>query len=219
MTSVPPSPRDAVPGSEGWRVAAIVVIGALLLGQLVFTLIGLLGFGLGGGSGLEIGIFVLVALGVLSALLWLLIAVIGRRVRPAGALFALVAPVLDVALAALILSGSLRPACSDQELAIIAEVPTYAGTEMAFEHEYSSGACVGSLDVMATADEVVAHYRGELERDGWSVAIRDVPAASPEGETVDTRELQADRDGAVFTVALESGSGRTSAAIRVDASS
>ena len=84
MRSVPPSPSDASAGSEGWRVAAIVVLGALLLGQLVFTLIGLLGFGLGGGSGLEIGIFVLVALGVLSALLWFLIAVIGRRVRPAG---------------------------------------------------------------------------------------------------------------------------------------
>ena len=217
MRSVPPSPSDASAGSEGWRVAAIVVIGALLLGQLVFTLIGLLGFGLGGGSGLEIGIFVLVALGVLSALLWLLIAVTGRRVRPAGALFALVAPVLDVALAALILSGSLRPSCSDQELAIIAEVPTYAGTEMTFEHEYSSGACSGSLDVMATADEVVAHYRGELERDGWTVAIDDVPTASPEGETVDTRELRANRDGAVFTIALESWSGRTIAAIRVDA--
>ena len=99
----------------------------MLLAQLLFTLIVLLGFGLGGGSGPEIGIFVLVAVGVLSALLWLLVAVIGRRVRPAEALFAVVAPVLDVALAALILSGSLRPACSDQELAIIAEVRTYGG--------------------------------------------------------------------------------------------
>ena len=155
---------------------------------------------------------------VLSALLWLLIAVIGRRVRPAGALFALGAPVLDVALAALLLSGSLRPACSDQELAIIAEVPTYAGSEMTFEHEYSSDTCTGSLDVVATADEVVAHYRGELERDGWTVAIDDVPTGSAEGEPVDTRELQATRDGAVFTIALESWSGRTSAVIRVDAS-
>lgn len=217
MTSVPPPPSDVLPGSGGRRVAAIVVLGASLLAQLVFTLIGLLGFGLGGGSGLEIGLFVLVAVGVLAALVWLVIAVIGRRVRPIVALFALVAPVLDVALAALILSGSLRPACSDQELAIIAEVPTYAGTEMTFGSESSTGACTGSLDVMATADEVVAHYRGELERDGWTVAIDDVPTASSEGEPVDTRELQANRDGAGFAIALESWSGRTSAAIRVDA--
>ncbi len=216
MTSVPPPPSDLALGSEWRRVAAIVVLGALLVGQLAFTMIGLLGFGLGGGSGLEIAIFVLVAVGVLSALLWLLIAVIGRRVPPAGALFALVAPLLDVALAALLLSGSLRPACSDQELAIIAEVPTYAGSEMTFEHEYSSGACTGSLDVVATGDEVLAHYRGELERDGWTVAI-DGQTESPEGEPVDTRELRANRDGAVFTIALESWSGRTSAAIRVDA--
>ena len=70
----------------------------------------------------------------------------------------------------------------------------------------------------ATADEVVAHYRNELEGDGWTVAIDDVPTAAPEGEAVDTRELRAERDGAVFTIALESWSGRTSAAIRVDAS-
>ena len=199
-------------------MVAIVVLGILLLGQLVFTLIGLLGFGLGGGSGPEIGLFAVVAVGALLALLWLLTAVVGRRVRPTTALFALVVPVLDVALAVLILSGSLRPACTAQELAIIAEVPTYAGAKMTFEHEYSSGACSGSLDVTATADEVVAHYRNELEGDGWTVAIDDVPTAAPEGEAVDTRELRAERDGAVFTIALESWSGRTSAAIRVDAS-
>ncbi|MEZ0235948.1 MAG: hypothetical protein ACAH81_13505, partial [Actinomycetota bacterium] len=90
--------------------------------------------------------------------------------------------------------------------------------EMTFEHEYSSDTCTGSFDVVATADEVVAHYRGELERDGWTVAIDDVPTGSAEGEPVDTRELQATRDGAVFTIALESWSGRTSAVIRVDAS-
>jgi hypothetical protein len=56
-----------------------------------------------------------------------------------------------------------------------------------------------------------------LEWDGWTVAIDDVAAGSPEGEPVDTRELRADRDGEVFTVALESWSGRTSAAIRVHA--
>ncbi|MET0801325.1 MAG: hypothetical protein ABWZ53_09175 [Actinomycetota bacterium] len=198
-------------------MVAIVVLGILLLGQLVFTLIGLVGFGLGGGSGLEFWLFVVVAVGVLLALLWLLVAVIGRRVRPAKACFAVVAPVLDVAIAALILSGSIGPSCSDQELAIIAEVPTYASADMTFEYESSSGACSGSLDVTASADEVLAHYRRELKRDGWTVAIDDVPTESPEGEPVDTRELQANRDGEVFAIALESGSGHTNAAIRVDA--
>lgn len=217
MPSVPPPPSDALPGSGGWRVVAIVVLGILLLGQLVFTLIGLVGFGLGGGSGLEFWLFVVVAVGVLLALLWLLVAVIGRRVRPAKACFAVVAPVLDVAIAALILSGSIGPSCSDQELAIIAEVPTYASADMTFEYESSSGACSGSLDVTASADEVLAHYRRELKRDGWTVAIDDVPTESPEGEPVDTRELQANRDGEVFAIALESWSGHTNAAIRVDA--
>lgn len=220
MPSVPPPPHDALPGSESRRVAAIVVLGVLLAGQLVFTLMGLLGFGLGGGSALEFGLFVVVAVGGLSTLLWLLSAVIGRRIRAAKALSALVAPVLDVAVAALILSGSLR-SCSDRELAIIAEIPTYAGAEMTFDYESSSGACSGSLDVTATADEVVAHYRSELERDGWTVAVGDVPtgspAGSPEGERIDTRELHASRDGEGLTIALESWSGHTYAAIRVDA--
>jgi hypothetical protein len=198
-------------------LAAIVVLGAVLLGQLAFSLIGLLGFGLEGGSGVEVGLFVLVAVGGFLGLLWLLIAVVGKRVRPAMALFALGAPVLDLALAALILSGSLRPACSDRELAIISEVPTYPGVEMTFEHEYSSGACSGSFEVIATADQVAGHYQSELERDGWTVAIDDGPTGSPEGEPVDTRELRADRNGAVFTVTLESFSGRTSAVIRVEA--
>ena len=218
MPSVPPPPSDALPGSGGRRVVAIVVLGVLLVGQLVFTLMGLLGFGLGGGSALEFGLFVVVAVGGLSTLLWLLIAVIGRRVRAAKALYALAAPVLDVALAALILSGSLRPSCSDHELAIIAEIPTYAGAEMTFEYESSSGACSGSLDVTATADEVLAHYRSELEEGGWTVAVGDMPTGSPEGEPIDTRELHASRrHGEVLTIALESWSGHTNTVIRVDA--
>ena len=32
MTSLPPPPGDAVPGSDAWRVAAIVALAALLLG-------------------------------------------------------------------------------------------------------------------------------------------------------------------------------------------
>lgn len=217
MPSVPPPPKDALPGSERWRLVAIVVLGVLVVGQLVVTLIGFLAFGLGGGSGLEIGLFVVVALGLLATLLWLLIAVTGRRLRPTKALVAVVAaPVLDIALAALILSGSLRPSCSDRELAIIADVRAYAGAEMTFEYEYSSRACSGSLDVTATAEEVLAHYRSELERDGWTVAVDDVQTESPEGEAIDARELRAMRDSAVFTIALESWSGRTNAAIRVD---
>jgi hypothetical protein len=49
--------RRATPArSESRRVVAIVVLGVLLAGQLVFTLMGLLGFGLGGGSALEFGL-------------------------------------------------------------------------------------------------------------------------------------------------------------------
>jgi hypothetical protein len=217
MRTIPPPPRGALPRSEGRRVVAIGVLGIVLVVQVVFSLIGLLAFGLGGGTGLEIGLFVVVAIGLLATVLYLLIAVIARRLRPAKALVALAAPVLDVALAALILSGSLRPSCSDPELAIIADVPAYAGTEMTFAYEPASGACVGSLDVTATADEVVAHYRSELQRDGWTVVVDDVVTGSSEGEPFESREVRADRDGAVFTIALESWSSHTSAAIRVDA--
>lgn len=63
----------------------------------------------------------------------------------------------------------------------------------------------------------MAHYRSELERDGWTVAVGDVPTGSPEGERIDTRELHANRDDDALTIALESWSGHTNAAIRVDA--
>ena len=216
MPSEPPPPHDTSPASWGWRVVAIVVLGVLLAGQIVFTLLGLLGFGLGGGSSLEIWLFVVVAVGVLLALLWLLMAVIRSSARPATALFGLVALLFDVGLAALILSGRLGPSCSDRELAIIAEVPPFAGDATTFEYESSSGACTSLLDVTATADEVLEHYRMELERDGWTVSVDDVPTESQEGGSTDTRELRASREGEVFTVALESWSGRTSAAIRVN---
>jgi hypothetical protein len=217
MPPIPPPPRDTLSGAGPSRVIAIVLLGFLLLAQLVFTLIGLLGFGLSGGSGLEFGLFVVVAVGVLWALLWLFLAVKRRSVRPATALIAIAAPVLDVALAALILSGSLGSSCSDQEQAILAEIPTYGGSNVTFDHESSSGACAGSLNVTATADEVLTHYTRELERDGWTVVVDDVPTGSAEGEPVDAQELRARRDGAAFDIAVESWSGQTSAAIRVDA--
>ena len=218
MTSVPPPPSDLALGSEWRRVAAIVVLGALLVGQLAFTMIGLLGFGLGGGSGLEIAIFVLVAVGVLSALLWLLIAVIGRRVPPAGGALRARRPTSRrrarrAAPLRLVEAGVFRSGPRDHRGGSHLRG---VGDGRSPTHEYSSGACTGSLDVVATGDEVLAHYRGELERDGWTVAI-DGQTESPEGEPVDTRKLRANRDGAVFTIALESWSGRTSAAIRVDA--
>jgi hypothetical protein len=53
--------------------------------------------------------------------------------------------------------------------------------------------------------------------DGWNVVVQNVPTEAPEGESVDVRELHANRDGALFTIALESYFGQTSAAIRVDA--
>ena len=45
---------------------------------------------------------------------------------------------------------------------------------------------VNSLDVTASADEVLAHYRSELE-DGWTVAVGDVPTGSPEGNRSNAR--------------------------------
>ena len=124
---------------------------------------------------------------------------------------------LDVVFVMLLANGALAGSCSEAELAITNEIPSYGGLGGAFEHESSTGACASQLEVEASADEVLSYYERALREDGWTVVVQETPTEAPEGEPVDVRELTATREGALFTIALESYAGRTSAAIRVEA--
>jgi hypothetical protein len=217
MTSTSPPPRPDMPGTSahGRGVAIVLLIVALIV-QVLFILGGLVGLSLGGATGLVLGVFLLVAAGVGWALLWLVGAVIRERVPPNRALFALVAPLPDllvvVFLATIVLGGS----CSERELAIIDEIAPYPGATAAFQYESSSRSCAASLELEAAPDDVLEHFRSELASDGWTIAITAVPTEA-EGAPVTSKELSANRGSDSFTIALESSSGHTSAALRVDA--
>jgi hypothetical protein len=217
MTSTAPPPRPDVPGTSAHgRGVAIVLLIVALIAQVIFILGGLVGLSLGGATGLGLGVFLLLAAGAGWALLWLVSAVIRERVPPNRALFALVVPLADVlivvSLAAIVLGGS----CSERELAIIDEIAQYPAATAAFQYESSSRSCAASVELEAAPDDVLQHYRRELERDGWTVAITSVPTEA-EGVPATSMELSANRGSDFFTIALESSSGTTSIAIRVDA--
>ena len=205
-------------GSAGWRVAAIVVLGILPPRSTRVHPDRLAGLRLGRRQWAGIGLFAVVAVGALLALLWLLTAVVGRRVRPTTALLRARRP------------GSRRRARRAHPLRLVE----------ARMHGPGAGDHRGGSHVRGREDDVRTRI---LERCLQRLARRDgdgrrgrgaLPErarggrldgrhrrranGSPGGEAVDTRELRAERDGAVFTIALESWSGRTSAAIRVDAS-
>jgi hypothetical protein len=218
MTSTAPPPRPDIPGTSAHgRGVAIVLMVVALTAQVLFVLGGLVLLSLGGATGLGFGVFLLVAAGAGWALLWLVAAILRGRVPPNRALLALVVPLADVLIVVFLSTGTaFGGSCSERELAIIDEIAPYPGAAAAFDYESSSGACAASLEVAASPQEVLGHYRGELEDDGWTVLTEDVPAES-EGEPVTVKELSAHRGSDSFTIALESYSGHTSAAIRVDA--
>ena len=211
----PPFPDHAVSGPR--RTVAVWMLGAALICQLFLVLVGSIAIGLGGAGGSEAWLFVLIGLGGLGALLVLEVAILRGRVRARFGWAALAVLLLDVGFVMLLTDGALAGHCSEAELAISKEIPSYGGLGGAFEHESSTGACTSYLEVEASADEVLSYYERELREDGWTVVVQEIPAEAPEGEPVDVRELTATRAGALFTIALESYSGRTSAAIRVEA--
>jgi hypothetical protein len=169
----------------------------------------------GGTTGLQFGVLLLVAVGVGSTLLWLVTAIIRDRVPPNRALLVLIVPAADVLIAILLTMGTFGGSCSDRELAIIDGIDQYPGATAMFNYESSTGSCAASFDVQASPEDVLRHYRRELESDGWTVVIEDVPTES--GGPVSAKDLSAQRDGDSFMIALESSAGHTSAAIRVDA--
>jgi hypothetical protein len=193
------------------------MLGAALICQLFLVLVGAIGIGLGGASGSQVWLFVLIGLGGLGALLALEVAILRGRVQARFAWAALAVLILDVVFAMLLSNGALAGRCSEAELAISNEIPSYGGLGGTFEPEPSTGACAAHLEVEASADDVLSYYERALREDGWTVVVQETPTEAPEGEPVDVRELTATREGALFTIALESYAGRTSAAIRVDA--
>jgi hypothetical protein len=199
------------------RGVAIVLLIVALIAQVLFLLGGLIGLSLAGATGLGFGVFVLVAAGAGWALLWLLGALIRDRIRPTRALLALVVPLADVLIVGVLATGTaFSGSCSERELAIIGDIAPYPGATAAFEFEPSSGSCTASVELEAAPNDLLEHYRGELESDGWTVAITTVPVEA-EGEPVTAKDLSASRGPESFRIALESSSGHTSAVIRVDA--
>ena len=211
----PPFPDHATSGPR--RAVAVWMLGAALICQLFLVLVGSIAIGLGGASGSEAWLFVLIGLGGLGALLALEVAILRGRVQARFAWAALAVLLLDVVFVMLLADGGLAGHCSEAELAISNEIPSYGGLGGAFEHESSTGACAAHLEVEASADEVLSYYERALRENGWTVVVQEIPTEAPEGEPVDVRELTANRGGALFTIALEAYSGRTSAAIRVEA--
>lgn len=208
--------QDVAEAPRAGRVLATAVLALVLAAQLMFVFVGLVGMALGGVSVWQFWLFVVVAVGVLWGLLWVTVAIIRRRQRPRAAVLALVAPVVDLALYAVVTGGLFAGSCTARETQIIDEVPPFGGADIEFGYEAQSGSCAGSLDVTATADEVTDHYERELDADGWNVVIEDVPAHGDD-DTLVVKDLTASRGDERFTIALESYSGRVNAAIRIDA--
>ena len=105
--------------------------------------------------------------------------------------------------------------CSDDDLRLAEAIPHYEGVQLEFFDDPEGAGCAAQLEVEADADDVIDHYRGALEADGWEVSTEDVSVEGLEGMTV--RDLDARRGEAEVTIALEGFEGRVSAAIRVDA--
>jgi hypothetical protein len=210
-----PGQRDA-PSSDGRRIVAIAVLTTAAAAQLGFILLGLVGMGLGGVTAGQFAIFVVGTAAALWAIVWLAVAITRRRRPPRAALFALAVPLLDLALVAAITGGVLAGSCTDEEVRIAQDIPSYGGGEIAYAYEAASGSCAGALDVAATADEVLEHYRRELEVDGWGVVVERVRTEGPDASFA-AFDLSAGRGDDRVTIALEAYQGRVSAAIRVDA--
>ena len=188
----PPTTRQRGPRSA----VAVWMLGAALLCQLFLVLVGFVGIGLGGASGRQVLLFVLIGLGGLGVLLFLEVAILIGRVQARFAWAALAVLLLDVVFVMLLATGALAGRCSEAELAISDEIPVYGGRGGAFELESSTGACVAQLEVEASADEVLSYYERALREDGWTVVVQEIPTEAPEGEPVDVRELTANREGA-----------------------
>jgi hypothetical protein len=105
--------------------------------------------------------------------------------------------------------------CSTEDLQLAQQIPPYGGAQLEFFDDPEGPGCATVLEVEGSATEVLDHYRGVLEDEGWDVSVQDTPVEGPEGAAA--HELVAHRGESEVTIALESFDGQVSAAIRVDA--
>jgi hypothetical protein len=119
-----------------------------------------------------------------------------------------------VLISALLSSCGLGGSCTEADLQLAEQIPAYGGTQL----EYSEGpdfeGCAAVLEVEADPDEVLDHYRGALEADGWTVSVEDTLVEGPEGATA--VQLIARRGESTFEIALESFDDVVNAAIYVN---
>lgn len=215
MTQDDPGQRP-VPASNVGRVVTITLLTIAATAQLGFIFLGLVGMALGGVTAGEFGLFVMGTAAALWGIVWLAVAITRRRRRTRWALFALAAPVVDLAVVAVIAGGVLAGSCAEEEIRIAEDIPPFGGGEIVYGHEAQSGSCAGVLDVTATPEEVLDHYERELEADGWGVVVERAATEGPDGSFA-AFDLSAGRGDDRFTIALEAYRGRVSAAIRIDA--
>jgi hypothetical protein len=98
------------------------------------------------------------------------------------------------------------------------ELAVYPGTHVALTTDYDEGGCAGELVTHDGPKVVVAHYRRELQRHGWTVTKADAGEAA-EGQDIEVGGLAASRADLGFGLVYEAGSGLqgggTSAVIRI----
>ena len=112
--------------------------------------------------------------------------------------------------------GGSGGSCSEDDLQLAQQIPPYGGAQLEFFDDPEGPGCAAQLEVEASATEVLDHYRGVLEDDGWDVSVQEVTVVEgPEGAAV--FDLVAHRGESEVTIALESFDGQVSAAIRVEA--
>jgi hypothetical protein len=114
--------------------------------------------------------------------------------------------------------GFFGGSCTEEDLRIAEQIPAYDGLELEYFDTPEVEGCVAVLDVEATAEEVLGHYREALEGDGWDVSVEPIRAEGPEGVDVEVFELTARRDDSVVTIGLDSVEGQVSASISVNES-
>ena len=121
-----------------------------------------------------------------------------------------------VALVAIVLFATRQSGgrCSDQDLHLAQQIPAYGGAHLEYFDDPEGPGCAAVLEVEASATEVLDHYRGVLEDEGWDVSVQDTPVEGPEGAAAS--ELVAHRGESEVTIALETFDDQVSAAIRVD---
>ena len=216
LGSVPPLFPDHATSEPRRRAVAVWMLGAALICQLFLVLVGSIAIGLGGAGGIG-GVALRADRARRSRAPALEVAILRGRVQARFAWAALAVLLLDVVFVMLLAAGGLAGHCSEAELAISNEIPSYGGLGGAFEHESSTGACAAHLEVEASANEALLTTSARSAKNGLDRGRSRDPHGGTGGRTSPAPELTASRGGALFTIALESYSGRASAAIRVEA--